>query len=251
MTAPSNTAETAGRSPATPTNGGAAAGCPGFWRRPAGRLLKWVGALTLAVALTLTVYLYFFGVLGANFHEVQPGPRALYRSGQLSAESLADRVQAAGIRTVINLRGSNPGKEWYDSETAKLAQLQVHRIDIKMSGRRMPSRENLVLLIRSLKNAPRPALVHCESGADRSGLACALERLLERDGDFGAARAELAFLPYGHTGLFGYEAMDRVIDQFERYRNNGGQADLEQWASTEYDPGPNGGAEVTPKDGSN
>src|SRR5438876_527431 len=58
----------------------------------------------------------FLGPLGENFHLVIPG--SVYRSGQLSPESLEDRATRNGIRSVINLRGANPGEEWYEMECA-------------------------------------------------------------------------------------------------------------------------------------
>jgi protein tyrosine/serine phosphatase len=49
-------------------------------------------------------------LFGENFHAVVPGE--LYRSAQLSGSRLERHIQAEGIRTVINLRGPNPGSAW-------------------------------------------------------------------------------------------------------------------------------------------
>lgn len=208
-----------------------------FFKRRIGRVTLWVGLPLLAVALVLTGYLYCCGVLGANFHEVSAGPSALYRSAQLGAEDLKARIGEHRIKTVVNLRGENPGKAWYDEETAALQEMGVKRIDVKMSGKHMPSRDKLVQLVRALQTAERPVLVHCQSGADRTGLACAFERLATSGNDFTAARRELVFWPYGHTGYFGYESMDRVVDQFEAYKKGGGALGLLEWAEQVYDPG--------------
>ncbi|HTL52151.1 MAG TPA: tyrosine-protein phosphatase [Planctomycetota bacterium] len=225
--------------PASPASQGAADAAASplpFWRRRTGRILRIALVALAVVILSLAGYFYCCGALGANFHEVSPAPNALYRSAQLSSADLLARVKALQVKTVLNLRGENPGKPWYDEEAAALRAAGVRQIDIKMSGKHMPTREKLAALIEALDTAPRPILVHCQWGSDRTGLACAIERL-EHGNDFAAARGELAFFPYGHIRHFGYQSMDRVIDQFETYRQGGGALSLLAWAQQVYDPG--------------
>ncbi|MGH7144533.1 MAG: tyrosine-protein phosphatase [Planctomycetota bacterium] len=224
----------AGADPVAPA--GALPVRPGFWHRPAGRVCGLGLSLLLVVLVGLWGYFYFDGALGNNIHQVDPDPQALYRTAQLSGPTLAAVVKEDHIRTVLNLRGANPGKSWYDTESHTLAALGVKEIDIHMSGKHMPTREALVTLVTALESAERPIMVHCAWGSDRTGLACALDRLIKHPGDYTAARAELAFFPYGHTGHFGYEAMDHVVDQFERYQAGGGKLDLAAWAAQVYQP---------------
>src|SRR5438128_6914764 len=80
-----------------------------------------LGQARLIVGLALTSILvvaasHCLGRLGENFHIVIPG--CVYRSGQLSSESLAERADREGICSVINLRGANPGQTWYNQECA-------------------------------------------------------------------------------------------------------------------------------------
>lgn len=107
-----------------------------------------------------------------NFHEVHEDN--FYRSGQLSARKLASVIEEFGIRTVINLRGEDPGDSWYDEEVAVCREWGVAHHSISMSSRRIPHREELHELLDLYRTSERPILVHCHGGSDRSGLASAL-----------------------------------------------------------------------------
>lgn len=129
------------------------------------------GALLLA-ALMLTVG--WFGGLhdSGNYHEILPGE--LYRSGQLDAGALADRIRRDGIRSVVNLRGPQTGKPWYDAERAVTDAAGVAHFDMAMLSSRSVDRAQADRLVALLRDAPKPMLIHCEGGADRTGLASAL-----------------------------------------------------------------------------
>ncbi|MFN8791904.1 MAG: fused DSP-PTPase phosphatase/NAD kinase-like protein [Bdellovibrionales bacterium] len=97
-----------------------------------------------------------------------------YRSSQLVKWQLETAIQKYGIRTLINLRGENPDKKWWQDESAVAQQNGVKHINISMSAKRIPSRENLLKLLEAFRTAPRPLLVHCQAGVDRTGEASAL-----------------------------------------------------------------------------
>src|ERR1019366_8063044 len=107
-----------------------------------------------------------------NIHEVEAGQ--LYRSAQLSGYSLNEVIDHYGIRTVINLRGRNPDAKWYRDETEVTVHRAITHIDIGMSASKEPGSATINQLIEAFKTAPRPILIHCEGGADRSGLASAI-----------------------------------------------------------------------------
>ncbi len=115
-------------------------------------------------------------ILGDNFYEVQAGQ--LYRSAQMSTVSFEKYIQKYGIKTVINLRGASPGEPWYEQEADLMKQLNVLHINIPMSAKRLPHRQDLLTLLDAFQNAPRPILIHCKEGADRTGEASALWQML-------------------------------------------------------------------------
>lgn len=107
-----------------------------------------------------------------NFHTVEKNK--LYRSRQLSARGLRHYIAPYRIKTIINLRGPNPTQHWWLNEKKEAERMGVHLYHIPMSACALPSKTNLIKLIHLFKTAPRPILIHCKSGADRTGEAAAL-----------------------------------------------------------------------------
>src|SRR6266576_1281462 len=70
--------------------------------------------LLLMVAALIGECLYV--TLGANYFAVVPGQ--CYRSAQPDASFTRELVNNRGIRTIVNLRGDNTGKDWCDGEHA-------------------------------------------------------------------------------------------------------------------------------------
>jgi uncharacterized protein (TIGR01244 family) len=94
----------------------------------------------------------------------------LYRSAQLSPAQLEKHVRDHGIKTIINLRGENVNAQWYNAEIETAQQLGVEHIDFAMSSGTVLTPERADELVAIMKAAPKPILIHCQSGADRTGL---------------------------------------------------------------------------------
>lgn len=132
-------------------------------KRPVVRLL----AMAIVAAVGLGAYLTFLQLSG-NFHAVIPGE--LYRSAQPSPSQLELYTKKYGVRTVVNLRGARENKAWYDLEIAAAKRLGLTHIDFGMSASKRLTPAEADRLIALLKDAPKPILIHCKSGADRTGL---------------------------------------------------------------------------------
>jgi protein tyrosine phosphatase (PTP) superfamily phosphohydrolase (DUF442 family) len=107
-----------------------------------------------------------------NFHTVERG--ALYRSRQLGPKKLTQYVKKYGIRTIVNLRGRNEFSSWWKKELSMADSLGVMFFNISMNSRVLTSKEDLIKLFTLYENAPKPILIHCFGGADRTGEAAAL-----------------------------------------------------------------------------
>lgn len=186
-----------------------------LWRQALAIILMTVGA----VAAGAGAWAGYLRVTG-NIHEVEPG--RVYRSGQLWPTQLATLLHDKGIRTVINLRGENPGRAWYDDEIRVTEAAGVRHVSLPMSANVEPSEELLARLIATLGSAPQPLLIHCEAGADRSGLASALFKLINKEQSPAEADQQLSFR-YGHfpwlTSRTG--AMDRTFWRVANGRQSG------------------------------
>lgn len=176
------------------------------------RLLMIALAVPLSAAAGMGGWAGYLQATG-NIHTVAPG--RLYRSAQLDGEALTRIVHADGIKAVLNLRGAHPGMPWYDGEMRVAARLGVRHYDLTMSANREPDRATLHRLVEILRTAPKPLLVHCKEGADRSGLAAAIYELALDGRNVQEAGEQLSFR-YGHfpwlTSRTG--AMDRAFRDY-------------------------------------
>lgn len=130
-----------------------------------------------------------------NVHTVER--HLLYRSAQLDGDDLESLIRSRGIATVLNLRGAAPGQPWYVEELRATAAAGALHLDLGMSANRRPDERTLERLIEILHSARKPLLVHCNGGADRSGLAAALYELLDANKSPAEAAGQLSFR-YGH-----------------------------------------------------
>lgn len=176
---------------------------------------------------------------GRNKHLVVPG--RVYRSAQLTPSQLESFVQRNGIRTVINLRG-RPFDDWYPAEMQATQALGISQEDITTSANRLPSPGEIRRLIEVFDRSEHPLLIHCQQGADRTGLAAAMYQLLYTDATFVTARRQCS-LRYGHLRIHTAASMDEFFDRYEEWLRGRGEshspAAFRQWATDVYSPGPN------------
>ncbi len=184
-------------------------GCMKFIVQAFWRILRFP---LLFVALCL---LYFGGLqLFDNFHAIVPGE--VYRSAQLSAEDIAKYKETHGIRAVLNLRGENIGADWYDEEVAGAKAAGVEHLNFRMSSKRELTEARAQELIAMMRDAPKPLLIHCRAGADRTGLASVLYLAAVEKAPLHEAKKQLSPI-YGHLPLWftpEYE-MDRSFERLK------------------------------------
>lgn len=157
-----------------------------------------------------------------NFHSVQLG--VLYRSAQLKPSRLRKYIQKFGIKSVINLRGINKKTKWWQAEKATLKKLKVNYYNISFNASNFSSKENLHKLLYLYKHAPKPILIHCRDGADRSGEAAALW-VLEQQGKRKKDALKHLSIKYGYL-RFRKPKKYFLISIWQG----------EQWLNQKYDP---------------
>ncbi len=193
------------------------------------------GLLGLVVLLGLFVGVrWWTGNLGV----IHPG--TFYRSGQLTARGLSRTIERVGVRTVLNLRGSNPDEPWYRAERAATLAAGATQIDVAMASNLWLSRDQALMLVEVLETCETPVLVHCQWGAERTGLVAAMIELLRDGGSLESAHAQFRpfylFLPI-KDGL----VMQAHLDRYEAYLASTGLSHsprvFRHWITEIYEPG--------------
>ena len=166
-----------------------------------------------------------------NLHWVTPD---VARSAQPWLGFYAPFLRAHGFRSIVNLRGANPGHGWWRDETAMAHRHGLFHCDIRLSSRLLPARESLAELIAAFEQAPRPLLIKCSGGQDRTGLAAALY-LLTVGGSRSLPQAEgqLALWPYLHRA----KRRQRWLRQLPAFTaESAGEARVADWIRNGYTP---------------
>ena len=193
-----------------------------------------------AITIPLLLVGGFVGVryMTGNIAAIEPG--VSYRSGQLTARGLSRTIRERGIRTVINLRGCNPETPWYRAERAATLAAGATQVDLALASDLWLSKAQMRTLVDVLRRAERPFLLHCEWGAERSGLASALVELLRPGGSLESAWSQFGpyylYLPTA-DGLM----MRGHVDAYARWLGARGWGHTPErfveYAETAYTPG--------------
>lgn len=167
-----------------------------------------------------------------NFHWVVPGEAS--RSAQAYAGFLGAFLRGRGIRTVINLRGSNPDHGWWRSEKKTSERLGIAHFDVRVNSRTLPARQTLLDLFAAFDRANRPFLIKCSGGQDRTSFASSLY-IADRFGWSAAAEAQRQFAgwPYLHMP----KRHQRWARLFLTYAaEQARDTPLRQWIASDYTP---------------
>ncbi|APX89331.1 protein tyrosine phosphatase [Brevirhabdus pacifica] len=170
----------------------------------------------------------FLRVPWSNFDKVSEG---VYRSNQPDHKRL-ERYRDMGIRTVLNLRGSNPYSP-YLFEAESCEKLGLELVSTQLHARQSASPEELLHLIGLFRSLDKPFVMHCKSGADRAGLASALYQMVIDGKSVEEARKQLS-LRYIHLKWTRTGICDHLFDVYEK-RNAESPIGIEEWIATEYD----------------
>jgi len=132
-----------------------------------------------------------------NLHRITP---TLYRSEQPTSLGMKN-LEKLGIRTVINLRYFNDDEDEVEGTSLRTERTRIltWRIGDK----------HVIEVMNMLKKTENgPFLIHCQHGADRTGLMTAMYRILEQGWTPDDALKELT------DGGFGYHSMWKNIIRY-------------------------------------
>jgi protein tyrosine phosphatase (PTP) superfamily phosphohydrolase (DUF442 family) len=176
------------------------------------RLIRW-SARCIAAGVLAGLIFVGWDLATFNFGEVQHS--RIYRSAQMPSSALSRTVYDYKIKTVLNLRGSNKDR-WYADERAATLEAGATQIDIAMSSCIWMSRAQLRAVINTLDTAEYPLLIHCQWGAERTGLVSAFAELLRPDSTLEDARSQLS-ARYLFFRINDGKIMAEHLDQYEQW----------------------------------
>lgn len=163
-----------------------------------------------------------------NFAEIAPG---FFRSNQPNHERF-EAYAKLGIKTILNLRGANAQAPYF-FEVESCEKLGLELIDLAMSARAVPPKDKLLALMDILESLEHPTLVHCKSGADRTGLASAVYLLHVLDRPVEEAQKMLS-LRFVHLNFTKTGILDYVIHVYAQ-RVQKSPISFRDWVVNEYD----------------
>lgn len=171
--------------------------------------------LSLLATITLTTTLSLPGIASAD--ETRPAQWAtpvsgtapnlfritptFYRSAQLSKSDIPT-LKTLGIKNVVGLRAFHSDKEWLKDSGIKAYRVKIYTWAI--------SDDNVVAALKAIRTAEQegPVLLHCQHGADRTGLISAVYRVLYQGWSKEQALDEL------QNGGYGYHAVWKNIPPY-------------------------------------
>lgn len=184
------------------------------------RWMKKPGVIMVFVLSVNTSGYVWYRVGTGNFHTVSPGK--VYRSGQMDDEQWTDYIQKYAIKSLLNLRGEHRSSSWYQQEIHVAEKLGVTHYDVKISAHHEVDNATLDTILAIMRQAPKPLLIHCMFGADRSGLIAAVYLFAIEGQRAEAASGQLSLL-YGHFPylLSKTGAMDRSFWRYVDRQSHG------------------------------
>lgn len=173
------------------------------------------------------------GVLRLRFHNMHPiGDQGMWRANQPSPNRVKWLAEQ-GFKTILNLRGTQPGRHYYDLERDACERHGITMIDLPWGSREAPYVERIENLVKTFETIEYPAMMHCKSGADRAGIVAVIYAITQLNWSFEEAIEHLSgkylHVKQGKTGMLDYF--------FEEYRKANAAEPIEfmDWVRTKYD----------------
>jgi protein tyrosine/serine phosphatase len=93
----------------------------------------------------------------------------VYRSEQPARKGF-ECLETAGIESVLNLRKRN-------ADGRRAGDHKITLYHVQMTAGKITNAE-VIEVLRLIQSAPKPILIHCAYGSDRTGLVCAMYRIV-------------------------------------------------------------------------
>jgi len=137
----------------------------------------------------------------------------------------------SNIKTVVNLRGENPGQSWYEAEKKLCEQLGIKFVSIRFSSR--ASKERIEELLSVFDSAQYPMYIHCQAGRDRAGLASVIY-LVDRGKPVNEAFSHLTSWQYRNSPFTDRKIQRDFFNRYNDFCQNNGDISFRDWLIKHY-----------------
>jgi len=171
----------------------------------------------------------FLRVWFRNLREIGGG---MWRCNQPSPKQIK-RLKDMGIKTIVNLRGESP-KGYYLLEKEACEENGITLVDFRMYSRDVHTVEKIQGARDLFESIEYPAVMHCKSGADRTGIMGVLYKHfhLGQPIDEALEQLRLGYLhvKQGKTGM-----LDFFFKDYLKYAEENDISFID-WVETVYEP---------------
>ncbi|MDC0880505.1 tyrosine-protein phosphatase [Hellea sp.] len=165
----------------------------------------------------------------SNHHEIG---KKMYRENQPSPKQIK-KWKKLGIKTNINLRGKSD-KGYYLLEKEACDQNSINMIDFHVYSRDVHSIETILNAQKLFSKIEYPAIMHCKSGADRTGFMGVLYKHFYMNEPIEVALSQLSLkylhIKQGKTGILDFFFLDYLLYSSQR------KISFLDWVINVYDP---------------
>jgi protein tyrosine phosphatase (PTP) superfamily phosphohydrolase (DUF442 family) len=189
---------------------------------PAGRRGAWLNSLLVDHAVLRIPW--------RNWGVVEVG--RLYRSNHPLPWQLRAAQERFGLKTVLNLRGHRQSCGSDALGRARAGELGLVHADAPFESRGAPHKERILRLAGLLGELPEPILIHCKSGADRTGLVAGIWLLLQ--GRPVAAALDQLHWRFGHLSASRTGILDAFFREYAAFLAANGPKPFLDWVREDY-----------------
>ena len=165
----------------------------------------------------------------ANHHDIGGG---MFRENQPSPKRISEWAKM-GIKTNVNLRGES-SKGFYLLEKEACEAHGITMVDFRVYSRDTHTVEKIRGAKKLFESIEYPAVIHCKSGADRTGIMGVLYRHFHMGDSIEVALEQLSFkylhVKQGKTGM-----LDFFFKDYLTYAQHH-EIEFIDWVETVYDP---------------
>ncbi|HHB80318.1 MAG TPA: protein tyrosine phosphatase, partial [Aliiroseovarius sp.] len=170
----------------------------------------------------------FFRRRWTNLHKVADG---VWRSNQ-PGRNRYGQFPELGLKTILYLRGERHYSSVQFEQEACDAQ-GITLLHMDLSARSLAEGAEYVRMLEIMETAEKPLLIHCKSGADRTGLAAALYLIDQGLAPVEEAKKQLSF-KYLHWKIAEPGVLDALLEAYEADSRDAPMP-VRTWLLTRYD----------------